>query len=132
MAFFWPFGLYEGQKAKKRPKKKLVSKCLKLPNSSRKSKKKFRKFLAWGPRSPRSEVAESALFEAADCFYMCRRTFWHTSLVWSWRDLFCPGLGILHCCALDARNRWVDQSTFVTYVSAIQYVVWMFTCVDMW
>ena len=53
MAFFWPFGLHEGQKAKKRPKKKLVSKCLKLLNSSRKSKKNFSNIFGL-----RSEVAE--------------------------------------------------------------------------
>ena len=47
---FWPLWRPKGQK---KAEKKLVSKCLKLPNSSRKSKKKFSKIFGL-----RSEVAE--------------------------------------------------------------------------
>ena len=98
----WPFfGLLAFMKAKrpKKAEKKSWSQnawnCLIRPENQ---KKIFPTFLAWGPRSPRSEVTRSALFEAADPFYMCRQTFWHTSLVWKWRDVSIPNfLRIYHC-----------------------------------
>ena len=39
------------------------------------------------------------------------RTFWHTSLVWTWRDTFCPGEGILHCCDI-----WCLQKLSYLYI----------------
>ena len=104
----WPFfGLLAFMKAKrpKKGRKKSWSQnawnCLIRPENQ---KKIFPTFLAWGPRSPRSEVTRSALFEAADPFYMCRQTFWHTSLVWKWRDVSIPNfLRIYHCAATAKR-----------------------------